>query len=115
MKTTLRVLSVMLTIGALTQTIYSYAYESQPISIEAEEGTLIQLIELNQKRDSQDFSYQNFQPDSAMPEIKNKEDFKEAFVRHALRYIQAIGGEKALSKIIKAPEFQSLRRDDPTI
>ena len=50
------------------------------------------------------------------PQITNQEQLNEAIARQALRYLQAIGAEDALIKVIKQPEFQSLRsRGEPGI
>lgn len=109
MKKMLRLLSVLLAMGAISQTIYSYAQDSEPLSVEAEEAVIMRLIEMKQKVDTQGFTFEESQEDATFPQIKTEEQFKEAFARHALRYIEAIGGEEALIKIIKTPEFTRLR------
>ena len=53
MKTMLRLLSILLAVGAISQTIYSYAQDSEPLSIEAEEAAIMRLIEMKQKLDAQ--------------------------------------------------------------
>lgn len=116
MKTMLRVLSIFLAVGAISQTIYSYAQDSEPLSIEVEEAAIMRLIEMKQKVDTQGFTFEESQEETAFPQIKTEEQFKETFARHALRYIEAIGGEDALIRVIKMPEFTSLReRSEPGI
>ncbi|MCB9061388.1 MAG: hypothetical protein H6622_07705 [Halobacteriovoraceae bacterium] len=116
MKKMLRLLSVLLAMGAISQTIYSYAQDSEPLSVEAEEAAIMRLIEMKQKVDTQGFTFEESQEDATLPQIKTEEQFKEAFARHALRYIEAIGGQDALIRVIKMPEFTSLReRSEPGI
>lgn len=120
MKTMLRLLSIFLAVGALSQTIYSYAQDSEPLSIEAievEEAAIVKLITMKQKMDTQGFTLDEVQTEEInAPQIRTEDEFKEAFARHALRYIQAIGGEDALIKIIKMPEFTGIReRSEPGI
>jgi hypothetical protein len=50
------------------------------------------------------------------PQITNHEQLNEEIARQALRYLQAIGAQEALIKVIKRPEFQLLRdRIEPGI
>lgn len=117
MKTMLRLLSILLAVGALSQTIYSYAQDAEPLSIEVEEAAIVKLITMKQKMDTQGFTLEEVQTEETnAPQIRTEDEFKEAFARHALRYIQAIGGEDALIKIIKMPEFTGIReRSEPGI
>lgn len=47
--------------------------------------------------------------------LKLKKTLKEAFAEHALRYLHAIGGEKALKRVLVKEEYQRLTGDGPGI
>lgn len=118
MKKTIQVLALMLAVGATVQTIRAYADETEFFSIEVEEHKMSKLIELRKEvsatGDAVPFNYIALSEE--FPQITNHEQFNEAIARQALRYLQAIGAEDALIKVIKQPEFQSLRsRGEPGI
>lgn len=111
MKKTMQVLAVILAIGATAQTLRAYAYQTGIFSIEEEESKMSLLIELrkelSEKRETSIASETSVSAEFS--HIKNPEQLNEAVARQALRYIQAIGAEDALIRVIRQPEFQSLR------
>lgn len=118
MKKTIQVLALVLAIGATVQTIRAYASETGFFSVEVEEHKMTKLIELRKEvatnGDTIPFSYMGLSEE--FPQITNHEQLNEEIARQALRYLQAIGAEDALIKVIKQPEFQSLRnRGEPGI
>ena len=118
MKKTIQVLALVLAIGATVQTIRAYASETGFFSVEVEEQKMTKLIELRKEvsttGDAVPFSYTSLSEE--FPQITNHEQLNEEIARQALRYLQAIGAEDALVKVIKQPEFQSLRnRGEPGI
>lgn len=116
MKTMLRTLAFVLAFGAITQTIYTYAEDREPVSVEVEENALMRLLEMKQKMDNQGLTLEDVQPEDGTTKIKTEEEFKEAFARHSLRYIEAIGGVDALIRMLNRPEFASMRdRVEPGI
>lgn len=118
MKKTIQVLALVLAIGATVQTLKAYAVETGLFSVDEEEYKITQLMEL---RKEVEVKGESFDPrissvNAEFPEVTNKEELKEAIARHTLRYLQAIGAEDALIRVIQRPEFQSLRdRGEPGI
>lgn len=118
MKNTIQILALVLAIGATVQTIRAYADETGFFSVEVEEYRMSKLIELRKEvtatGDTIPFAYTTLSEE--FPQITNQEQLNEAIARQALRYLQAIGAEDALIKVIKQPEFLSLRsRGEPGI
>lgn len=118
MKHILRSLAVVFAVGAMAQAIYAYAHEVKIISLNQEEQILLDLIELRREVDLSGAPYSalnsNLKGDGV--EILTEEDFKESFVIHTLRYIQAIDAEDTLRDVLRRPDFQSLYdRVDPAI
>lgn len=118
MKKTIQALALVLAIGATIQTLKVYASESGFFSIEEEEDKMSKLIDLRKEIASGGDTALSGDTllSEEFPQITNSENLKEAIARQALRYIQAIGAEDALVKVINQPEFQSLRgRGEPGI
>lgn len=118
MKKTIQILALVLAISATVQTIRAYADETGFFSVEVEEYRMSKLIELRKEvtatGDTIPFAYTALSEE--FPQITNQEQLNEAIARQALRYLQAIGAEDALIKVIKQPEFLSLRsRGEPGI
>lgn len=113
----MQVLALVLAIGAAVQTLRTYASDSSVLSVEGEEHKLSQLMdirkEVNASCEAGSFDYSSFSEE--FPGIKNCEELNEAIARQALRYIQAIGAKNALIKVIKQPEFETLRDSEPGI
>ncbi len=108
MKIVLRVMAIVLAMGAISQTIYSYAQVSEEvseeISEEAEQKAILNLITLRQKAESRETS---FHSDS---------EFNQKFIHHTLRYIQAIGAAEDFEKVLNGPDFKVLgETKDPGI
>jgi hypothetical protein len=110
MKKTIQVLALVLAIGATVQTIRAYSSETGYFSVEVEEYKLTKLIELRKEVDatgeSAPFTFTRLSEE--FPQITNHEQLNEEIARQALRYLQAIGAQEALIKVIKRPEFQPL-------
>lgn len=118
MKKTIQALALILAIGATFQTLRAYASESGFFSIEEEEYKMSKLIDLRKEVASSGDTAPLSEAllNEEFPQVTNREQLNEAIARQALRYIQAIGAEDALIKVIKQPEFQSLRsRGEPGI
>ncbi len=117
MKNLARSLAIVLAVGAMIQTVCVYALESTIISLEEEETAIISLIEIKRRADSNGESFQDasYELRKDFPNIKTEEDFEEAFANHALRYLQAIGGDKALNRIFVKEKYQRLTGDGPGI
>lgn len=111
MKKTIQALALVLAIGATVQTLKAYALDTGLISADEEEYKITQLMELRKEIEFKGETFVSTESNvgSEFPEIKGKEELNEAVVRHTLRYLQAIGAEKALIRVIQQPEFQSLR------
>ena len=119
MKNLMKALALVLAIGSTIQAIQVYAQERVVLSIDEAEYKLTRLIELKRELDfNRGYSSltENEQPISnEFPTIKNEEDFKEAFAIQALRYMQAIGGEAVLKKVLQKTEFASFEGHDPGV
>ncbi len=118
MKKTIQVFALILTIGATVQTIKAYASETGFFSVEVEEHKMTRLIELRKEvavnGDTVPLNYTSLSEE--FPQITNHQQLNEEIARQALRYLQAIGAEDALIRVINQPEFQSLRdRSEPGI
>lgn len=104
--------------GATLQVLKAYASEIEKIFVEEEEYKISRLIDLRRDLEarSENAFTSDFEIQDEFPEIKNEEDLKEGLARHMLRYLQGIGAEDALIRVIKQPEFQSIReRGEPGI
>jgi len=118
MKKTLQAIALILAIGATVQTFKAYANETGFFSAEEEESKMSLLIELRKElsEKGETFFLRDTQVSAVFPQITNSEQLNEAVARQVLRYIQAIRAEDALIRVIKQPEFQSLReRAEPGI
>lgn len=111
MKKTMKVLALVLALGATVQTLRAYAIETGFFSADEEEHKITQLMELRKEIDvkGESFDPKISSVNAEFPEVTSKEELNEAIARHALRYLQAIGAEDALIRVIQKPEFQSLR------
>jgi len=113
MKKTLQVLAIVFAIGAAIQTLKAYTSESNALSAEEEEYKMFKLINLRKEvaANGEAISANSAVLSDEFPEITNHEQLNEAIAFQALRYIQAIGAENALIKVIKQPEFQTLHSE----
>src|SRR5690606_19075983 len=105
MKNLMKALALVLAIASTVQAIQVYAQERVVLSIDEAEYKLTRLIELKREldfnRDNSGLIGTEQSISSEFPTIKTEEDFKEAFATQALRYIQAIGGESVLKKVLQ--------------
>lgn len=119
MKNLMKVLVLALAIGSTLQAIQVYAQERVVVSIEEEERTLSRLIQLKRNADLSGKTLDVYGSETDLitefPNIKTEDDFKEAFVTHALRYLQSIGGEEAFKKVLQQKEFSRFQRGEPGI
>lgn len=118
MKKPIQALALALAIGATVQTLKAYAFETGLFSADEEEYKITQLIELRKEIEAkgESFTPRVSSTSAEFLEITNRDELNEAIARHTLRYLQAIGAEDALIRVIQQPEFQSLRnRGEPGI
>jgi hypothetical protein len=101
MKNMLRVLSIILAVGAILQTFYSYAEQVKEPSINDHEEAIIKLIEIKRNMDAQGITSDDTLNEPDFPLIKTEEQFKDAFAIHTLEYIKAINAQEALLKNVK--------------
>jgi len=109
-KRTIQILALIFAIGATIQTLRAYTSKAGLISVNEEEDKIIRLIELRKEIDARGFDSSAVNASADFPEITNREELNKAIVKHALRYIQAIGAEDVLMKEVQQPE--SKRLDD---
>lgn len=108
MKKTMKVLALVLALGATVQALKAYAVETQIISAEEEEYKIVRLMEMRkqisiQKSDltvDADFS-------AEFPNVKDRADVNANLVKHLVRYIFAIGAENSLFEYLKSEDVQA--------
>ena len=112
MKKTLQTIAIVLAIGATIQSLAVYAYEEEVLSIENEELILEKLISLRKEAAlNGDNASEQFQAlGQEFSSIQNRNQLNDAIAKQSFRYIQAIGAEESLLKIVKKFNKQSRRK-----
>lgn len=108
MKKTMKILALVLALGATVQALKAYAVEAQVFSVEEEEYKIVRLMEMRKQVSTQgtaltpdaDFSVE-------FPNVKSSTDVNVSLVKHLVRYIFAIGAEGSLFEYLKGADVQA--------
>lgn len=111
MRKTMKALALFLALGATSQTIKVYAFDSQVSSLttENEEYKITRLMEFRKEIELRgetvllDPSVQ-----SEFPEIKKSSDLKESLAHHMMKYMDSMCAAATMSRIVNSFQTKSL-------
>lgn len=105
-------LAIVLAIGAMVQTIKTYADEAEIIDLDSEETVIHDLLDWKKKDDERKDYIKNFSPLAEIPDevplpegLEKPDDFKKVFTEHSLRYIRGINATEELKKELQKKEL----------
>jgi len=107
MKRFMRVITVVLALAALVQTVYVYAVDCNNAEIKKEEQSIKKLLELKElvKEGSESFADIAGENQNEFPIIKDENEFQAALISHMLKYLEAVGGKEAQKKFLEGGQF----------
>lgn len=111
MKNAMKILALVLAIGAVSQTIRAYAQTTVTLNADEEAYQISRLMQLKSQIDSREMALSHSEAapiGSEFPNIRTEADFKDEFVTHTLRYIQAIKAEDTFKKMKNRAEFSEM-------
>lgn len=107
----MKVLALLLALGATIQTIKVYAFDSQVSSLttEEEEYKITRLMELRKEVELRgETALLDPSVQSEFPEIKNSIDLKESLGHHMMKYMDSMCAAATMSKIVNSFQTKSI-------
>lgn len=108
MKKTMKLLALILALGATLQAFTAYADELQVFSLKDEEHKVSQLMEMRKKLSSNPTvlsSKNRFSEE--FPDIQTRKDLDAKLAKHLVRYVFALGAEGALFEYLNSDDVQA--------
>jgi hypothetical protein len=102
MKTMLKILTLLISFGAIGQTIINYQNNQIVLNFEEEEEKMQLLMDVAKQLKTEKVDFEVLLPEVQVnfPNIKSEKDFKESLSIQTIKYMQALDAHKDLSDLV---------------